>query len=473
MKYIIAGLVLIGALTRYDSAYSAELSGFISSKSDFGNPRVYGLFPTNRVPVFQETLELNLISKAQVFEQFRFYGDVSAFGKLGYQFLSSDLKGQSVAGEPEKKDRRSVWLSVNELFLNYEIVPQLSVLVGKKRVMWGSGFSSNPTDLLNPPKNAIDPAAQRKGSWLGLIENPHETVTFSALGAVEVTDNDAGIPEKIFRFSTANSAGQSKHFIYALRAYSLISEGDLNLMVYYSNLYQDTFKNKFRGGVSYSKYATKQMELHSEILLQQGSSRQYVDSKCIQANPLVCVKNGIPLFASQRLESKSLTPQLLLGGRFDFENESALTLEFLHQNDGYTSNEFEDFVHLMSFIKELRLQEKLAALTIGNTDTDVKSAGKMLMKNYAILNYQRYKFKEDFWGGFSWILNLQDSSGLVSPSLTWNPEDWCSLGVSGLATFSMNKSAGATRTATESRRTTEYDLFPSSYRLAFDMKAYF
>ena len=380
MKNTFLGFTIFGTLAIFNSAYSVELSGFIASKSDFGRPRIYGLFPTDRVPEFQETVELNLISKAQPAESVRIYGDLSAFGKLGFQFLTADSKGSAVAGKPEKKDRYTAWLSINELYLNYEIAPQLSVLAGKKRVMWGAGFSSNPTDLLNPPKNAIDPAAQRKGSWLGLIENTYEKVTLSALGAAEVQDNDAGFPEKIYRFSDLNSGARQNHFIFAMRAYSLVSEGDLNGMIYYSNLYQDMFEKKLRGGVSYSKYATKKLELHSEILLQQGSSRQFVNSNCLRANPLLCSKNKIPLFADSRLKDKSFRPQLLVGGRFDFENESSLTAEFLHQDDGYSAAEFKDFVHLMSFIKEYRLRGGASVVNTEGGETDVKSAGKMLMK---------------------------------------------------------------------------------------------
>jgi hypothetical protein len=76
----------------------------------------------------------------------------------------------------------------------HDFVPQLNVVLGKKRIVWGAGLAFNPTDLLNPRRDPTDPTFQRAGAWVAQLEAPFETMTFSLLFAPTVLESMSGIP---------------------------------------------------------------------------------------------------------------------------------------------------------------------------------------------------------------------------------------------------------------------------------------
>lgn len=471
---VCASLGVVPLTCEFSPAQAAEVNGYVANRLELGRTRTYGLFPTERVPQVLNTLEINVTLKQSFSDNSSLYGDFSGLGKLAGGFVTLDSGGNKVAATPQSSDRRAAWLSLNELYVNHEIVPQFNILAGKKRVSWGAGFAQNPTDIVNPPKSAIDPTAQRKGAWLGQIEAPFEQATLTLLATPEVGEDDNGIPQKIFRFERTAGQGRQAHYLFGARAYALLQEADVSLVAYYTHLYQNMFAHKWRVGASFARFFFKDYEVHFEGLAQRGSLKRTLNGTCVATLSALaqCGLRRDPVFNAPLTDDQKLSGQFVVGGRYQFSDDSLLNIEYLYQADGYTPAEFENFARFLAHLRTFR-KVTAASLSLNDSMADVTRAGTLLMRHYLIANYQRYKVSEDVFLGAALLHNFQDTSGLASPQAIWSAQEWLTLTLSGVATYALDSTQGARLDDTQSSRVSEQELFPTEYRASLEMKAFF
>lgn len=452
---------------------SAEVNGYVDNRIQYAhiNPNV-SLVPTINQPSITEILEGNIQLKINIGSKAFVYSDVSLIYQNGWLFYDKDGNGGRTRIDEHDVPTLRPTIIPSELYVSVSPKPWLNILLGKKRIIWGSGFAFNPTDLINPPKDPTDPNFQRAGQWVARIELPFEKFTISTLFAPQVLYQQNGLPFAIMKYPDyqladgTKPADDSYHYLFAARLYLLLFNTDINLFYFFSNKYADSFENASRFGISLSRYFFTDYELHIESLFQMGSGKNYPSHACISEG--IC--NPQTVFSPSKLSDGNIYPRILVGGRTQFRDESTLSVEYYYQADGYSSLEFEDYLRLLS-------RAQMAGLTtLGQTTGSANGAIPQrftfdpLRRHYLIISYNKPKIRDDFAIGATLIAGLADLSGTFSPTFSWNAQEWLTLSlfgfipIRGIPVGTVN--VGGTDYS-------EYSLLPMDFRFLFEARAYY
>lgn len=388
-------------------------------------------------------LDFNLTGKKEFSESLRMQADVDLhvrqywnYRKINRQTGAADTSQNIAADNPEYR------LSLNELYVNGNFRDDIQFTAGKKRILWGTGFAANPTDLLNPAKNPLDPTNERRGAWVVQAERIQEHNTIAFFVAPGIEESKHTLPEQVI-FYKDSSGKRNSHYLLGWRYYTLLGGADINLMLFNSERYQDDMARALKTGASWSQILTavsKQLEGHAEFLLQQGSVRP--------------TAAGV-----SRTDSRDFYIRGLAGFRYDFENESSMLVELSHQADGDSLTDLQ------------RRMQNAQMLAIKYPALAEKPSLPVLMRNTLYLNYQRYKFNDDTFLSWSFAHNLHDHSGYQGPLLQWNPTQTTSLTLSASSDYNLVKNSGVVLAGTGRIRTNE--LNPAKSRLGLEVKSFF
>src|SRR5204863_163754 len=101
----------------------------------------------------------------------------------------------------------------------------------------------------------------------------------------------------------------------------LVANTDINIEYFFTNLYNDVFRNKSRMGASFSRLIGKSLEVHGEALGQRGSVRVFIDPACLadQMAAATCATEQ-RLVSRAKLESGTVNVHALVGGRYTFSD---------------------------------------------------------------------------------------------------------------------------------------------------------
>jgi hypothetical protein len=399
-------------------------------------------------------------------------------------FRTLDESGNEVAVPDHDVPAYRPLASLSELYWSYDVRPELSLLVGKKRVVWGPGLAFNPTDLLNPPKDPTDPSFQRAGAWMARVEVPLETMAFTLLFSPQVMRQESGIPSRFLYSPRWDPAGDDQpHYLIAARAYALIAETDLNGMLFFSNRYRDLLDRSFKVGASVSRILFNALEVHGEALVHTGSSRLYPNHPCLadRAGALGCVLRGEPFMERRRVNDESLTTRALVGGRYQFDDDTMLSAEYLFQSDGYTRRDLQSFVNALALVRgaeQLGLDPTLVGSGLGLpgvTGADglpQKFNFEPLGRHHLFVSFSRSRIRDDFSVSAVLMGSLQDLSGMFSPSVSWQATEWLTLTASGQLPFPGLEAWAATIPETD-EPVSEYTLLPMEYRAILQVRAFY
>ena len=460
-----------------------EANGYLNLRGGFTRSRVDGLAPTDSQPQWAGLAELNAQVKVSYLPKSFAYFDVSLIGQLGWDYRGLDAAGKEQGVAATNNAAIQPVVSLNEVYLLHEFVPALNVLVGKKRVVWGAGQAVNPADLLNLRKDPTDPTFTRTGAWMIRAEVPLETLTFTALFAPGVTEQLSGIPYQFLTYPEWNAQDTQTHFLAALRAYALVADADVNLMLYLSNRYNDAFENKVRFAGSFSRYFFKDYELHTEFLIQTGSARDFVAGPCV-SSVTAAVAGGAAhtsFIGKTRLDDGVFYPKVLVGTRRQFDDDSFVSLEYLYQADGYSPAQFQDYVNAADLLTQARaagipLGAIPGASTFGQTTTadgvPQRFSFDPLRQHYLFITANKPRIKDDFTAQLVVIADLSDLSTVWSPSLAWSATDWLTLTALGFIPAPGPDSLAARR-ASNGKHVSEYTLIPLDYRVYVEARLFY
>lgn len=434
-----------------------------SFRFDILDPRLDASLPA--VPLYTRTalINWNLFGKHNLSEELRFTLDADVYSQRAWTLKSRDLLTSEIQTSESSflNGRSETNLGLNEIYFLFEPSPAWQLSVGKKRLIWGTGFASNPTDVLNPNKDLLDPTNEKRGSWIVSLENLREGATYSIFAAPGVIENHNTIPTQVLNYRADSDFSSSSHYIYGVRSYHLIGESDLNFMLFNSHRYKDEVSHQLKAGVSWSQsFAALSDGLtgFGELLAHQSSART---DKWLRS----------------RAQDDSWYYKALVGIRYDFVNESALVLELFRQSDGDSRNDFATRIESSN-----QAQRSRAAMETGFSPTEVapsddvssrngRSVSALAMKNYLFLNYQRYKVTDDLLISWSMVHNLHDASGYTGPSVVWSPSE------SIVLTFNANTDfkymSDAAISVPSFRRIRETDINPLKTRYALELKSFF
>ena len=463
-------LLLASPAVAQEPQGKAQVNGYLSQRLTYQYITPDVPVDTRDLPSLATLTEANLQLKVNLGSGGSFaYGDVSLVYQGGWLFYRDDGEGGRARVPDHDVPALHPAVVPSELYLSLSPQPWLNVLVGKKRITWGSGFAFNPTDLVNPPKDPTDPNYQRAGNWLMRVELPFEKFTVSALFAPQALYTQSGIPYAFMRYPDyAPATGPDtrdgiSHYLVAGRLYALVASADVNLIYYFSNAYQDDFRNKSRLGLSVSRYFFTDYELHAEGLLTRGSARTFPVGGCA-ADPAACA--GGAALATSKVGGNAFYPRVIAGPRRQFADESLLSVEYYYQGDGYTDREFADAVSIQAYAKN---QPSTTSVGTGNA-LPQRYAFDPLRRHYLIVSYSKPRIADDWTIGGVLIAGLRDLSGIFSPSVAWNAREWLNL---GLYAFVPIRGLGVGEARVGDDSFSEYGLSPYSFRVLFEARAYY
>ncbi len=460
--------------------HKVEANGYLSLRGGFTRAKVKGLIPTDDSPQVTGLAELNGQLKVSFRERSFVYADVSLIAQAAGNFRGADKDGNEVVLADHDTASNRPLVSINELYAVHEFLPELNVLVGKKRLVWGSGQAYNPTDLLNIRKDPTDPTFQRAGAWLARLEVPLEKFAFTAVFAPAVLKQVNGLPQQFLIWPGWDQKDTELHYLAALRAYALVADADINLMVFYSNLYGDAFQNKLRFGGSFSRYFFTDYEFHTEFLIQTGSSRDAITPSCVasSAAALNCNVQGTPFISKPRLDDGIVYPKILAGTRRQFDDESLLSIEYLYQADGYSPGQYQTQINALDLVQQAK-----AAGVPANRLPDLSPAASTdgvpqrlnfdpVGQHYLFLTYMKPRIFDDWTAQLVTIVNLRDFSTLWTPSISWATTDWLTLSAIGFIPVLGPDSLAARQKGTTNHYS-EYSNLPLQYRVLLEARVYY
>ncbi len=478
--------VFTGLLGTLAVAHAAppEVNGYVSSRTSFTRAKVTGLIPTEDLPQWTELLELNAQLKVPYGSKGSFvYADVSVILQGGIDAHGLDAEGKEVSLNSRDFKITQPAVSINELYLLHEYAPWLNFLIGKKRLTWGSGFSYNPTDLLNVRKDPTDPTFQRAGAWMARVEVPLEKYTMTAVFAPSVLKQVAGLPYQYVLWPDWDKQDDQAHYQAALRFYALVADADINLMLFFGNRYNDVFESKFRYGLSFSRNFFTDYEVHVEALFHSGTARDYVNASCVSSGlaALGCAQEQRSPLEKRHLNSSEIYSKVLVGMRRQFADESMLSIEYLFQQDGYNAEQYQMLVNGLDLLRQAR-REGLpvnripgASAFLGGTAQDGNPARfsfEPQRRHYLFATFQKPRIKDDFTAQLVLIANLEDLSTLWSPSVQWSTTEWLTLSLLGFFPVPGPNAFGA-KTATPDEFITEYANVPFRFRAMFEARIFY
>ncbi|MGA9520714.1 MAG: hypothetical protein WBV82_04570, partial [Myxococcaceae bacterium] len=432
-------------------------------------------------PRVDNLLEGNVQVRQAFGERSFVYADISAFGRIAFDYRGVDESGNEIRLPDRDLDGSRPYFSLSELYLSHDFLPALNLTVGRKRVVWGSGMAYNPTDLLNPLKDPTDPALQRAGAWLAQLEVPLEKMTFSFLASPRITAQASGIPYRFLVWPEWDRRDDQAHYQLAARMYALVADADVNVMLFYGNGYRDEFKAKPRAGLSFSRYFFEVHELHVEALLQTGSPRAYVNGPCVASREAIiqCGLEKQPFTRMDLLESSKFLPRVLVGGRTHFSDESILSIEYLYQADGFTRAQAQDTVNALSQLRSLSTllgsQGGAAGVPLFGADENgipQRLRFEPMGQHYLFASWQKPNLRDDFTVSAMVLASLQDLSGLAVPSVGWRATEWMTLTASAFVPFPGPSSLAAVDPDT-GEAVSEYSLVPMAWRGMFEIKVFY
>lgn len=452
---------------------TAEVNGYLADRVGYGWVSPAGPISTQDMPSLSEMAEANIQLRVDLGDKTRFvYADLSLVYQGGWLFYVDDKAGGRQAIADHDIPSLHPFVAPSELYLSISPRPSLNVLVGKKRITWGSGFAFNPTDVINPPKDPTDPNFQRAGNWVARVEAPFEKFTVTGLIAPQALYTQSGIPYAFLRYPDhppaqgADTRDGASHYLLAARLYMLLFDADVNLVYYFSNHYQGGFENKSRIGLSFSRYFFTDHELHAEALLSRGSERSFPDHACATGASLC---DATTAFAPTKLGARGFYPRVVVGSRRQFPDDSLLSLEYYYQGDGYSDREFADALALLAEAKAAGGSGSSGQEPSGSA-LPQRFAFDPLRRHHLIASYSKPRIRDDWTVGAVLVAGLRDLSGLLSPSVAWSARQWLTLSVYGYLPI---RGLGVGEARVGDRSWSEYSVWPFDYRVLFEARAFY
>ncbi|MDP2342761.1 MAG: hypothetical protein Q8O67_17530 [Deltaproteobacteria bacterium] len=438
MKVVVVVVVVVCFALSARAEDELGFNGSLAGRGQLTLPSSSSLSSTRDLPIVHGLAEANVQARGRWFDRrLSLLADASLFAQRGFGFyddgdffLDHDI--------PEDHPR----LVVSELSLRAELFEHLDVTVGKTRVVWGSGISSNPTDVLNPPRDPTDPSFQRAGIWQLKVDVPVDNVTWSAFFAPTILHTEAGLPMAAFAWPSYAIAGAARrdselHWAAGARLYALVADTDLNLWMVWSNLAGDAFEDKTRVMGSVSRLVGDQLEVHGEVMFQTGTTRLYADEGCVDDDGalLGCVIAGRLPIAAARLQDNDVLPRALLGFRWmpaeiELLTEAILTVEYLYAADGYDDDELAALFKLQALARDRIRRGEPAPIPTTTTSSDglpPRVGVDALRKHTLFVSFTKPRIFEDFTVTAGLVAAPEDLSGLVSLNTVWSAQEWLQL----------------------------------------------
>ena len=288
-------------------------------------------------------------------------------------------------------------VAMSELYVQATLGGSVFLLAGRRRVVWGTGLSWNPTDLINPPRDLLEPARTRAGAlMLPMVDIALDQVTLSAFVNAPVTYDAYGLPRAVAIDKP----------IVGTRAFTNQMGADLSLMYFY-----DRGKNRHSVGAAMSSVIGDIYEIHAEGIVHMGSPDR---------PPMSAVDACGPGLGPMPTSGGSA----VIGARRDWSDRSLIAVEYLFNSGGYTPDEYR---LVRTELPCLRAAAKVAALSDPTRPTAITSPVVLVRQHYMSVLAQKPHLADEGWlehigvsGGA--IVSLSDGSTIIQARVDYTVE---------------------------------------------------
>ena len=384
---ILLVLVFSASFSTGCSALQLEYGGKFDCQSNY-----YGINRGSYLNPHNHILELpSLDSRIQMKLDLDFWlGE-----KLG--FYLKDRMGWVV-----DNDENSLENSLDELYLELNPSESLFLRLGKENIIEGVGYAWNPTDFLtglggdNQGEDTREERENREGVICLKGEYFLSDLTLTAIVAPKM-----------------EQWGQGADTRALIKIYALMENFDISLTAYAEE------KKRAKLGLNFSSTIGESLEVHSEVSLQEGTYHYYVEE----------IDGGYYEFIQKNRENGQLYPRVLVGGQYTFSDNTNLILEYYHNQEGYNSSEWTDYLEYLKFCGERYEDDSLYVtyLLIGNTYFTLTN----LRRNYLFLRFSKSDIRDFFEVSWNNIYNLDDASLLINAKIDYQRMDDFSIYLSG------------------------------------------
>lgn len=389
------------AVSTFLKTESVRISGTFTGTVDAGwtwdDPWHDGFDPVGPdSSALDPTVGTKLLFDARPTEDYRVYGSIKTYWPYGatYNYLTSATYETSPTTYVAT-DSESVYVpavKVFELFADFSWNDALYFRFGKHTVKWGVGYFWSPADVINLTAiDPLNPEEQREGpASLRLLYSVPNTQTNLWAYAI-IPDLEDLSPEDV--------AGAGKIEF-------LLGDWEIGTGAYYRYGYAPRAMLTATGSIG-------KIALFGEGSFSWGSDKTFVTGVSVSA------------LASGFLTTEERTDEPFFSGTggFSYTNSDIdLTIvgQYYYNGDTYSDAERRDL------IAEAKAALPAIQATLGEDSSSADSllAGLLVGtgRHYAALSVSKTElFTEDLSASVVALANLSDLSGLVKPTLSWEP----------------------------------------------------
>ena len=446
--------MMVGPLLFHWLVHDIELTGYLSERLQVTAPAVSSLSSTRDLPQLLSLSEGSALLKLRLLdERLTLVVDGSVFITAQGGYADKDVGSGAMVAIDEHDVPSDPRVVFAETYARFTPIENFDITVGKRRVVWGSGTSFNPTDVINPARDPTDASLQRTGVPMVMLEAPFAGFALSALFAPATLQEVAGVPTTLMAWpdvvpqeTLRNPAvfpdprDEQLHWAAAVRGYALIADTDVNLWALLLNRYGSDARENAPGLAMSVSRVFHIHELHFEGLLQRGSDKVRVNTDCLSTTGVAaddiaaiagCVRGGTAPLVRDRLDDEDATLRFLFGTRSMFGDGTTLTAEWLYQSDGLLQKEWDDLATLQTRVGDEaragRLDPSTLAVEKDAAGQPARLAVTPLRRHHLILGYSRPQLFDDFTITATSITAVEDLSSILTASLQWQTTEWLQL----------------------------------------------
>jgi len=298
------------------------------------------------------------------------------------------------------------WL-VRQGYVQYWWGEKVGVRVGKQRVAWGSGFAWNPTNRLEPPKNALNTTLEQEGALAARLDwAPAAWASVVLVGATtDATLSDLPLAEAtVVRRDTA-----------AVRARLLVKDTDVALVASAGKNQRTLF------GLDLGRDVGGSVALHAEAALYEGAE-------------MFPPRDGTLFFR-------------IVTGALKTIGENAFALEYFYNGEGYSDEGAAlwlaglDRAWAASTNPALPPEQQQQALGVYARGAAIPYAGGLgLRRNYLHASWTRGGAMSVWTGAVRTVFGLDDGAVALTPGVGWAPRGNVTLNVDAILLFGPDES---------------------------------
>lgn len=279
-----------------------------------------------------------------------------------------------------------------EAYISFQPSFSLAIEAGKKVYKWGKGYAFNPTAFFSRPKDLDDPDATLEGYYS--LSADYIKTRDGSLQTIAITPVFMPVTREF-----NHEIGPKDELIWGGKFYFFTFDTDIDLMF----LVSDNLNNRM--GIDFSKNLNPSFEIHGEAALVKDHHQYRIDEY------------------GNTSETEDTIFNFLLGLRYLSSRDTTYIVEYYHNGQGYSAQEYETYLSLIEKGFDQYLNTSTQSLISQSKTMSAYYNQQAAMRNYLYLKIsQKDPFNILYFvPAISFIYNMEDQSASITPQVTYSP----------------------------------------------------